>query len=166
MKEIKVGIFVNTHGLKGEVKVKLTTDFASLRFAKNACVYMHTEGGVKQFSIHSTRPQKDMLLVKFKGYNHINEVESWKGNAFFIYEDQLQELEEDEAYYHELMDASVFDTNEQELGKVIEIIETGANIVLRVEMHGKQMLIPFVKAFVKSFDKQEKTMIVEVMEGL
>ena len=65
-----------------------------------------------------------------------------------------------------MMDASVYDMDDNYIGKVIEVIETGANAVLRVQTEGKDILIPFVRTFVKEFDRKEKIMKVELMEGL
>lgn len=166
MKKIKVGTIVNTHGLRGDVKVKTCSDFPDLRFAKGAILYMQINNDIKELHVHSAREQKDMLLIRFENIEDINMVEPWKGNTLFIYENQLQELEEDEAYFYEMMDSDVYDMDDVYLGKVTEVIETGANVVLRVRHEEQQILIPFVKTFVKSFDKKEKLMHVEVMEGL
>ncbi|MEG0273986.1 ribosome maturation factor RimM [Amedibacillus sp. YH-ame10] len=166
MKTIKVGVLVNTHGLKGEVKVKPLTDFPQLRFAKKANVYIDVNQKSIELTIQTVRVQKDMLLVTFNGYEDINLVESWKGSTLYIHEEQLHELEDDEAYFYEMMDSEVYDLSNQYIGKVSEIIETGANVVLRV-VNGEDMkLIPFVKHFVKEFDKEKKIMHVEMMEGL
>lgn len=166
MKKINVGIIVNTHGLRGEVKIKLLSDFPHLRFAKGAQVYMEYAKEEKELIVAGARVNKDMLIVRFEGCDDINIVEPWKGAVLYIYEDQLQDLDEDEAYFYEMKDARVYDMKETYLGVVNEIIETGANVVLRVSDGEKQMLIPFVKAFVKEFDRKEKIMHVEVMEGL
>lgn len=166
MKKLNVGVIVNTHGLKGEVKVKVLSDFPQLRFTKGASVYMEVQDTTLELVVKSVRFNKDMLIVLFEGYDHINDIECYKGSTLFIYEDQLQALEEDEAYFFEMMDSEVYDMEEHYVGRVVELIETGANVVLRVKREDKQTLIPFVKAFVKEFDKEQKIMHVEVMEGL
>ncbi len=94
--------------------------------------------------------------MKFKDYDDINQVEAWKGSTLTISEQDLHELDEDEAYYHEMMDASVYDMDNNFIGKVIEVIETGANAVLRVQTKNANILIPFVRTFVKEFDRKEK----------
>lgn len=166
MKNIKVGMIVNTHGLRGDVKIKLLSDFPELRFAKGAKVYRTCDQGEQELTIQSSRMQKDMLITKFEGFEDINLVEGWKGSVLYIHEDQQQKLEDDEAYFHEIMHSEVYDREEHLLGTVVEIIETGANAVLRVQGVEREYLIPFVKSFVVAFDKEAKIMHVEMMEGL
>lgn len=166
MEKIKVGILTNTHGLRGEVKVKITSDFWEERFAKNAVLYINVDGRTKELCVVNARLHKGMLIVKFKDYDDINQVEHWKGNALYIFKEQLHELNEDEAYYHEMMNARVQDIDGNEIGTVVELIETGANLVLRVRGEKREFLIPFVKAFVTMFDKEKKIMQVTMMEGL
>lgn len=166
MKEINVGMLVNTHGLRGEVKVKVLTDFPELRFHKDAVVHLQLAQKQIALKIAGVRESKGQLIVKFDGYDDINQVESWKGSLLTISEEELQELDDDEAYFHELQDAAVYDMEGTLLGTVSEIIETGANAVLRVKTKDKDILIPFVRAFVKEFDRKNKIMKVELMEGL
>lgn len=165
MKQIKIGVLVNTHGLKGEVKIKPLTDFPDIRFKIGNTIHMHHHDQDIALRIQYVRQQKDLLLVCFEGYEDINAVEGWKGNSLYINEDQLHELEEDEVYFFELMDCEVYDTNDTKLGVVKEVIETGANAVLRV-CGEREYLIPYVKAFIKAYDKTEKTIHVELVEGL
>lgn len=166
MKQIKIGVIANTHGLKGEVKVKSLTDFPTIRFKKGKSIHMQGKQGQEALKIQNMRMAKDLLIVKFEGYDDINMVEMWKGNILSIDESDLHTLEEDEAYFFEITDSEVYDMENKYIGKVIEVIETGANAVLRVKMEEREVLIPFVKAFVKEFDKKEKKMKVEMMEGL
>lgn len=165
-KEINVGILVNTHGLRGEMKVKVLSDFVELRFYKGAVVHLTTPKEQVSLKIENVRESKGLLIVKFAGYDNINQVEAWKGCMLTVSEADLQELDEFEAYYHELQDAVVYDMDDEWLGQVVDVIETGANAVLRVKMEDKEILIPFVRAFVKEFDRKAKIMKVELMEGL
>lgn len=166
MKEINIGILVNTHGLRGEVKVKCLSDFPEIRFCKGAKMFIHTASGKLELCVERVRESKGLLIVKFKDYYDINQVEIWKGSKLTIDEQDLQELDEYEAYYHEMMEAKVYDMDDNYIGKVIEVIETGANAVLRVAAEDKAILIPFVRTFVKEFDRKEKIMKVELMEGM
>ncbi|MCR0568021.1 ribosome maturation factor RimM [[Clostridium] innocuum] len=166
MKEINIGMLVNTHGLRGEMKVKVLTDFPELRFHKGAVVHLQLAQEQLDLKVQHVHESKGQLLVKFEGYDDINQVEGWKGSMLTIREEELQELNEYEAYFHELQDAVVYDMEGVQLGTVSEIIETGANAILRVKTKDKDILIPFVRAFVKEFDRKSKVMKVELMEGL
>lgn len=165
MKQIKIGALVNTHGLKGEVKVKPLTDFPDIRFKKGNTINIQYKQDLIPVKIKHVRDQKGMLLVSFDGYEDINQVEPWKGSILSIEEEQLHELDADEAYFFELMNCEVYDEQNQLLGIVCEVIETGANAVLRVKGE-KDYLIPYVKAFVKDFDKEQKKISVELVDGL
>lgn len=166
MKRVNIGVITNTHGLKGEVKVKCLTDFPEMRFKKGNTIHMQNRAEGMSACIQNIRMAKDLMIIKFEGYDDINQVEAWKGNMLSVTEDELHTLEDDEAYYYEIQDSEVYDMDEHYIGKVVEIIETGANAVLRVKMEKRDVLIPFVKAFVKEFDKKEKKMKVELIEGL
>ena len=165
MKQIKIGALVNTHGLKGEVKVKPLTDFPDIRFAKGNTINVQYKETLIPVIIKNVRDQKGMLLICFEGYNDINQVEAWKGSALSVEEEQLHELEEDEAYFFELMNCEVLDEQKHLLGTVSEVIETGANAVLRVN-GDREYLIPYVKAFVTDFDRENKKIRVKMVEGL
>ena len=81
--------------------------------------------------------------------------------------DELQELDEDEVYFYQLLDCQVVDEEENELGKVVEIIETLAHDTLRVRnAEGKEVLIPYVDAFIVDTDIELKKIVVHVIEGL
>lgn len=165
MKQIKIGVLVNTHGLKGEVKVKPMTDFPDIRFQKGNTINIQYQNTLLPVTIKQVREQKDLLLITFEGYDDINQVEPWKGSILSIDESQLHELEEDEAYYFELQDCEVYDNENQLLGTVSEVIETGANAVLRVRGE-REYLIPYVKAFITDFDAEAKRITVKMVEGL
>lgn len=166
MKQIKIGVITNTHGLRGEVKVKCLSDFPQLRFQKGASVNAQQPQGIKTLEIEQVRTAKDLLIVKFCEYDNIAQVEGMKGTLLSIDETSVQELDDDEAYFFEMQDSEVYELDGRYLGKVTEVLETGANAILRVSDGTQEVLIPFVKAFVKEFDKKNKIMKVELMEGL
>ena len=166
MKQIKIGVITNTHGLRGEVKVKCLSDFPQLRFQKGASVNAQLPQGIKTLGIEQVRTAKDLLIVKFCEYDNIAQVEGMKGTLLSIDETSVQELDDDEAYFFEMQDSEVYELDGRYLGKVTEVLETGANAILRVSDGTQEVLIPFVKAFVKEFDKKNKIMKVELMEGL
>ena len=100
-----------------------------------------------------------------KEYDDINQVEKWKGARLCIHEDQLTPLSDDEIYYHDLMQMHVYDPNQAFLGEVVELIETGAQLVLRIRGES-EWLLPYTKAFVKDVDILQKRLIVEPIEGM
>ena len=77
MKEINIGMLVNTHGLRGEMKVKVLTDFPQLRFQKGAVVHLQLAQGQFDLKVQHVRESKGQLLVKFKGYDDIKVTYLW-----------------------------------------------------------------------------------------
>ena len=163
MDKVRVGVIVNTHALKGELKVKSFSDFDEKRFAKGSELLIHYHKEYIEVKVKSVRESKGMLLVLFEGLEDINLVEKYKGCELFVSKDNLHELEEDEVYFHDLMNCDVYDEENNFIGKVEEVLETGANAVLRVN---KKILIPFVKAFIKDTDIPNKKIVIFKVEGL
>lgn len=160
---IKIGVIVNTHGLKGELKVKSLSDFNEIRFQIGKELLILYQNAFTSVKIASFREHKGMVYISFVDHQDINLVEKYKGSELFINSEDRHELEEDEVYYSDLMGCDVYDEENHMLGKVEDIIETGANAVLRVN---KRILIPYVKDFIVDVDVKEKKIIIHVVEGL
>lgn len=160
-----IGYVAGTHGIKGEIRVKVQTDFVSERFAVGNRVYLEKDQNMLPFTIEAVRPHKGMLLVKMKEIHNINEVEDWRSCRLCISTEQLQELAEDEIYYHDLMRMRVVDEADHELGQVTEIIEGGAHVIIRVKGE-RELLIPYVKSFIIHADLKEHVLVVRLIEGM
>ena len=163
MEKVRVGVIVNTHALKGEVKVKPFTDFVDKRFAKGSKLMIADRHDFINVRVKSYRESKGLLIVAFEGYDDINAIEKYKGCELFVAKAFLHELDEDEVYFHDLMECEVFDEEGNRIGAVEEVMETGANAVLRVN---KKILIPFVHAFIKESDVKNKKIVINKVDGL
>lgn len=162
-----VGFVVNTHGLKGEVKVKRITDFIE-RFDVGNKLYIEGEdGSYESLEIDSFRQQNEMIILHFKEYNSLEAVEWMKGKKLLIKKEQQTSLPEGEYYYHEIIGCTVFSTEEEEIGVIDHILAPGANDVwVAYDKDGKEILIPYIDDVVKEVDVEKKKVIIEVMEGL
>lgn len=160
---VKVATIINTHGLKGECKLYLNTDDAKHRFEKGRELLFKDGSTIK---VISYREQKGFGYCKFEGIDTIEKAETLKTKELFIKKEDLPELEEGEFYYHQLIDCLVFNEENEELGKVTDILETGANLVLRVSKDKKNFLLPFVDAFLVDVDIEDKKIVIKEMEGL
>lgn len=168
-KWFNVGKIVNTHGIKGEIRVISKTDFAEERYAPGNKLYLFMPDSNEpvELIVSSHRVHKNFDLLTFEGYENVNEVEKMKGGILKIREDQLTELEEDEFYFHEIIGCLVFTTQGEEIGKVREILTPGANDVWVVKgKGGKDILIPYIEQIVKKVDIKEQVILIEPMEGL
>ncbi len=104
-KWFNVGKIVNTHGVKGEIRVVSRTDFPEERYKVGNTLYISNEKGGEPFPVKITshRQHKTFDLLTFEGYGNVNEVEQFKGSLLKVPEDQLGELAEGEYYYHEII---------------------------------------------------------------
>lgn len=164
-----VGKIINTHGLKGEVKVYRITDFDD-RFQIGNTLYVlppDKKAPIK-VTVKSHRIHKGYDLLTFDEFNNINEIEKYKNMYLAIEEAQLSTLDDEEYYYHEIIGCSVYlTTNGNKLGTVKEILSPGANDVWVVDREKeKDVLIPYIKDVVKEVNCSEKTILIEPMDGL
>ncbi|MDD3068019.1 MAG: ribosome maturation factor RimM [Acholeplasmataceae bacterium] len=159
----KIGKITNTHGIKGEVKIFNMSDFN--RFSVGKEIYVLQKGEKIYFTIERIRTQKNILIIKFKGYDDINLIEAYKGLE--LYSDDLvtDELEEDDYHYSDLIDLDVFDLNHQKLGTVKSIIPVPQGHLLEIlTIEGKKALVPFNQAFIE--DVLKDSIIIKPIEGL
>lgn len=164
-----VGKIVNTHGIRGELKVLSQTDFPELRFEKGSSLVMidPTGGDQVPVTVETSREQKGLFYVKFNGWDNINQVEKYKGWLLKVGESQLAELDEDEYYFHEIVGCQVVTADGSVLGEVTEILTPGANHVWVVSRsQGKPVLLPVIDDVVKEVDVEHKRITVELLEGL
>ncbi|WP_100404503.1 ribosome maturation factor RimM [Bacillus solitudinis] len=164
----RVGKIVNTHGVRGEIRVISATDFAEERYAKGTKLMVKVNDKEIPVIVAHHRTHKNFDLLQFEGYNNINDVEVFKGHQLYVSADQLNELDEDEFYYHEIIGCTVMTEEGEDLGKVKEIIETGANDVWVVKRTagGKDLLIPYIEQVVREVEIDKKLIVIHVLEGL
>ena len=163
-----VAKIVNTHGIRGELKLVAQTDFPDVRFGKGSVLVLVGPAGVeREVTVETGRPQKNVWLVKFREFADINAAEKVKGWEVKIREEDLVELEEGEFYYHEIIGCRVFTEEGEDLGTVKEILTPGANDVWVVEMpNGKELLLPYIDEVVLAVDVDAGKVTVRLMEGL
>lgn len=167
MEYYNVGKIVNTHGVRGEVRVLATTDFIDERFAKGNTLYLQQAGDPLPLTIESTRQHKGFVLVKFAGYDNINDVERFRDHELMVSADDQQPLDDGQYYYHQIIGLDVEDTDGRHLGRIKEILSPGANDVWVVERPEKRdLLLPVIDDVVKNVNLDKNLVTVELMEGL
>ena len=162
--EIEIGQVVGTHGIKGEVKIYSSTDFADVRYAPGNNIRLELGKQSYTLEIESHRVHKKMDLVKFVGLDSINDVEKFKGAV--VYGEQDDELEEGEYYYSDLIGCQVIDESGKDLGKVISILEMPTQDVLEIEDENGTYMVPYVDAFIVDEDIEEGVITVSLIEGM
>ena len=168
MKYICLGKLLNTHGLKGELKIYSYSDFDDERFKVGNTLYIKEGEEYLPFVVATYRRHKDFPLVSFKDYQDINLIEQYKGNYIYINEEDRPALPDGRYYRPEIIGLNAFDEEGNALGKIISIEETnGAQNNMRLlKENEEEVLIPFVEAFIKEVNVEEGTIIIRVVEGL
>jgi len=162
-----IGKIVNTQGIKGEVRITPFT-FDIKRFDLLDEVILKKEKFEdKIISIEKVRYHKQFVIIKFKNIDDMNTAETLKNYEIFITEDKAIPLEENEYYHVDLYDMEVYAEDNEFLGTIQKIIETGANDVYVIQKEGeKDLLIPAIRQCVLNVDVENKKMLIHLMEGL
>lgn len=163
----RVGVIANTHGVKGEVKVFPTTDEPE-RFKKLKSVILDTKREKINLDIQSARFFKNLVIVKFKGIDDINDIEKYKGCDLLVTRENATPLNEGEYYIADLIDMKVVDEEGNELGTLFDVMQTGANDVFVVKLNGsdKELLLPNIPSCVLNVDTDSRIIKVHVLDGL
>ena len=164
--ELQVGVITQTHGIKGEVKVFPTTDDVS-RFKKLKEVIMNTGRERITMEIEGVKFFKQYAIVKFKGYDSINDIEKYKRAKLYVTRDHAVKLQKDEYFIADLVGLNVVTDEGEPFGKMKDVLATGANDVYVVEREdGTEVLLPAIRECVKAVDMEQGQITVHIMEGL
>ena len=157
---LQVGAVTSTHGLAGEVKVFPTTDDPK-RFKKLKQVLLDTGKDMLPLGVEHVKFFKNMVILKFKGYDRIEDIMGFKGKNLYVTRENAVRLKKDEYFIADLIGMKAY------LGELTEVITTGANDVYTVRMeNGKDVLIPAIGQCILNVDVEHETMQVHLLEGL
>lgn len=164
MEYLIIGKIVNTHGVRGELRVHPLTDNID-RFKDLETVYIGSNKEPKTLKSH--RPHKSFVLVTFKEHDDINEVLKYKDEYIYIDMEDRIELPEDSFFIFELLKVKVYDMEENYIGEIIDVLQgVGNDVYIIKKTDGKEIMIPAVKEFIKSIDLENKKMNIDPIEGL
>ncbi|MGI6084914.1 MAG: ribosome maturation factor RimM [Acetivibrionales bacterium] len=162
---LAVGKVVNTHGIKGELKVMpITSDLS--RFDYLLFVTANYEGIYKEFRVTKCRIHKGFVLMNLKGIDTMDDAEKLKGQELLVHRKHAKKLEEDEFFICDIIGMDVYE-DDRFLGKLTDVLETGSNDVYIVtDENKKEILIPALISVVINVDIEGKRMQVKIPEGL
>jgi 16S rRNA processing protein RimM len=151
---IRVGVIINTFGVKGEVKIYPDIDY----FDELKRVFIKD----KEYKIEKLRDQKGIIIAKFEGIDDINQIESLKNSEVMIALEDRPELPEGKHYVGDLLGLEVITEDGQVLGTLDNIYNTGANDIYEVG----EILLPATDEVIKQIDMENKKIIVHLLKGL
>ncbi|MCM1050034.1 MAG: ribosome maturation factor RimM [Clostridiales bacterium] len=164
--EFQIGVITQTHGLRGEVKVFPTTDEAG-RYKKLKEVILDDGKKRLTMTIESVRFFKQFVILKFKGFDSIDDIEKYKNAKLLVTRENAVKLEKDEYFIADMLGMKVETEDGSPFGILKDVLTTGANDVYVVEMEdGKEALLPAIKECILNIDMENAVMTVHIMDGL
>lgn len=163
----EIGKITGTHGIRGTMRVFPTTEDPS-RFERLKEIIVEIRDKRETFHIQKVAYQKNMILLTVKEINDINVAELYKNGRILIPDTMAIPLKENEYYRRDLFGMAVVTDEGEELGKLVNIYETGANDVYAVRKaeDKKELLIPAIKDCILKVDVEAGVMTVHLLEGL
>lgn len=162
----QVGVISSTHGIRGEVKVFPTTDDKN-RFKKLKNVLLDTGREHMTLEIEQVKFFKQFVILKFKGIDNINDIEKYKGKSLLVRREDAVRLQKDEYFIADMIGMTVCTEQDEVLGILEDVLETGANDVYVVKRDdGKEILIPAIRQCILKVDVKTGRMVVHLLEGL
>ena len=161
---LTVGFLRRPHGVHGEIIMDLHTDFPErLKRGRKMLV----SEAHKPLTVEGVRGHQKGVLIKFKGIETPEAAGELRNQWVYVKANEVPPLPEGQIYQHELFGFQVVDDQDQLLGELVEIIETGANNVYVVrDDSGKEILLPAIPSVILNLDTSRRVMRVHLLEGL
>ena len=163
---LSIGVLSKVHGLNGELRFVVLTNIPELLEDLDE-VFLYSDKEKRGFylEVESIREGPKSLLIKFSEFDTREDAQKLVGFEVYVPKDKLPELAEDEYMYDEIEGCEVFEDG-KDTGKVVDIIDTGANGVLVVKKDKREKLVPFIKDYVEDVDLEKKEIKVRKMEWI
>lgn len=163
---LRVGVISSTHGVRGEVKVYPTTDdIKRFDYLKETIL----DTGKEYITLHVTGVKyfKNMVILKFQEFDNVDQMIPYKGMDLLVTRENAIPLEEGQQFIADLIGCDVITDQGESLGKLTDVLKTGANDVYVVKMEsGKEVLLPVIDQCILEKDIDNKVIKVHVMKGL
>ena len=162
---IDTGKIVNTHGLRGDVKLEPWTDDPELFFDIDT-LYLDA-AGKQPLTIEAARVQKGMLLLKFEGINTVEEAEKLRNKVLYIHRDDIP-LEEGEYLIQDLLGSTIVDADSgKEYGKLMDITFSGASDIYHIKFaDGSMQMLPAIDDTIIETDLDNGIIHIRPLKGL
>jgi len=153
---VEAGEIVNTHGIKGEIKVLPWMDNP-----EDLCEFDRCRIARKDYEIEQARVQKTCTLVKLKGVDTVEDAQLLRGKTVLLYREDIS----DEVIFAAELIGMTVQCEGNEIGKITDVLDYPGNMVYVVKGE-KEYMIPAVKAFVLDTDMENETMQVKLIQGM
>ena len=159
-----IGYLRRSHGVRGEIIMDLHTDFPDrIKPGRKVLIGEKHEA----HTLNTVRPHKDGLLISIRGLETPEEIGKYRNQWVYVKASEVPPLPEGKYYQYQMIDLDVVDEHDSPLGKLVEILETGANDVYVVrDEAGKEILIPAIPSVILNLDMDRRLLKVHLLEGL
>lgn len=167
---IEIGKIIGTHGLNGEVKFKVYANYDVIDVDESYMAFNSSRRRSLLLKVVGIKSSGDKLILKFDGFDSIEDARKLKDFELFLNLKELPALEDGEYYFYQILNSMVYDEQDNLIGKVFDIIETGTANVISVFPEGsdveedrdKEKLIPLIGDYLVAFYPEEKKIIVRL----
>lgn len=162
----QVGIITSPHGVRGEMKIFPTTDDAK-RFKKLKEVILDTGKEELTIAVEGVKFFKQMVILKLKGIDTPEEAGRYRQKSLYVTRENAVRLSKDEYFIADLIGLEVRDEQDEIIGEIKDVMQTGANDVYVIDMtDGRELLLPAIRECVLNVDVEAGFMNIHIMEGL
>lgn len=162
----QVGVLTSPHGVRGEIKVYPTTDDPR-RFKRLKEVILDTGKESRILEVEGVKFSKQMVIMKFKGFDTPEDIAKYRQCSIYVTRENAVRLGRDEYFIADLMGLKVHNEDDEEIGILREVLETGANDVYIIDLHdGRELLLPAIKDCVLDVDVEGGQIKIHILDGL
>ncbi len=165
--DFPLGEVVGFHGLRGEIKVRPSTNNPSLLLDITSVKIVGTDATVCTAAVENIKLERRLLLLKLQGYPDRTSVEVFSGAKIFADKDELRDLDENEWWLSDLVGLQAYTTDGALIGTISGVVDAGNQLLeITGEEKDKTALIPFVKELVPVVDIQSRRLEIRAIPGL
>lgn len=160
-----LGKLTKTHGLKGELAIWLDVDYPE-EYDELDSVLLEIKGELIPHFIEAIQIRPNKSIVKFEDIDTIEDAQKIVNCDIYLPNDNLPELDENQFYYHEIIDFDIVDEQKGKLGKVTAVYTSDAQDLIAMAYQNSEVLIPVSDEIVKTIDREKKELYTNLPEGL
>lgn len=161
-----VGTIVGTFGNKGDIKITPLIYPPDYLLEIKSIFIESLDNEKQEFKVLRSKKHKNIYLFSLEGISDMDVAENLRGLSIYIPSIEFKELQKNEYYYHELEGLVAYTDSGNIIGKVDHIMKGGNDILVIKNEEGKEIMIPFVDELVPEVNLKEKTITINVIEGL
>lgn len=160
-----VGKLTKTHGLKGELAIWLDVDYPE-EYEELDSLLIEIKGELIPHFVEEIQIRANKSIIKFEDIDTIEAAQKIVNCDLYLPNDNLSELEDDQFYYHEIIDFDIIDESKGKLGKVKAVYTSEAQDLIAMDFQNQEVLIPVSDEIVKTIDREKKELYTNLPEGL